>query len=136
MVNWHFQRNEHWLDFRISKTNKLPETIVKSKFFSIFTKKKVYWIFNKRSVQNHDYDCSHLTMTFSALNSLLTLKDDFKRLDKHAIINSLKKLQINDGRWIWSKMFVDRCPHICTRENVGVWVESLKSQAMSNPTKS
>lgn len=50
-----------------------------------------------KNVQNHHYDCSHVTMTFSALNSLITLGDDLSKIDKKAIINSLKNLQLADG---------------------------------------
>ena len=51
------------------------------------------------NTQNHDYDCSHVTMTFSALNCLLTLGDDLSRINKKAIISSLKALQLSDGRY-------------------------------------
>lgn len=50
-----------------------------------------------KNIQNHEYDCSHVTMTFSALNSLITLGDDLQRVNKSAILNSLKKLQLEDG---------------------------------------
>merc|ERR1711884_86665 len=36
-------------------------------------------------------------MTFSALNSLLTLGDDLEQVNKKAILNSLKVLQLPDG---------------------------------------
>lgn len=49
------------------------------------------------NTQNHDYDCSHLTMTLSGLNCLLTLGDDFSRVDRKAIANSLNVLQLDDG---------------------------------------
>lgn len=52
----------------------------------------------KKNTQNHKYDCSHLTMTFSALNALLTLGDDFSRLDKKVILKSIQALQLPDGR--------------------------------------
>ena len=51
------------------------------------------------NTQNHDYDCSHITMTFSGLNCLLTLGDDLSRVNRRAIIDSLKVLQIDDGRY-------------------------------------
>jgi geranylgeranyl transferase type-1 subunit beta len=50
-----------------------------------------------KQIQNHDYDCSHVTMTFSALNTLLTLEDDLSRINKTAILSSLKLLQLEDG---------------------------------------
>lgn len=61
----------------------------------------IFYFFNllmKPNVQSHDYDCSHVTMTFSALNCLLTLGDDLSRIDKNAILKSLKSLQLPDGR--------------------------------------
>lgn len=36
-------------------------------------------------------------MTFSALNTLLTLEDDLSRINKKAILSSLKVLQLSDG---------------------------------------
>jgi len=50
-----------------------------------------------KNKQNHDYDCSHVTMTFSALNTLLTLGDDLSKLNKQSILASLKALQLPDG---------------------------------------
>lgn len=50
-----------------------------------------------KSIQNHEYDCSHVTMTFSALNVLLTLGDDLSRVNKQAILTSLGELQLPDG---------------------------------------
>ncbi|CAF0826764.1 unnamed protein product [Brachionus calyciflorus] len=50
-----------------------------------------------KNVQNHEYDCSHLTMTFSALNALLTLGDDLSRINKKAILTSIQALQLLDG---------------------------------------
>ncbi len=38
-------------------------------------------------------------MTLSGLNCLLTLGDDFSRVDRKAIANSLKVLQLDDGRY-------------------------------------
>ena len=38
-------------------------------------------------------------MTFSGLNCLLTLGDDLSRVNRRAIIDSLKVLQIDDGRY-------------------------------------
>lgn len=52
---------------------------------------------NYKNIQNHKYDCSHVTMTFSALNILLTLGDDLERIDKNAILKSIKVLQQSDG---------------------------------------
>ena len=54
----------------------------------------------QKNKQNHDYDCSHVTMTFSALNTLLTLGDDLSKLNKQSILASLKALQLPDGRFL------------------------------------
>ena len=43
---------------------------------------------------------SHITMTFSALNCLLTLGDDLSRIDRKSIVSSLKVLQLHDGRLV------------------------------------
>ena len=45
-----------------------------------------------------DYDCSHIAMTYTALASLLILGDDLSRVDRPAVIESLKVLQLPDGR--------------------------------------
>ena len=36
-------------------------------------------------------------MTFSALNTLITLGDDLERVNKEAILSSLRQLQLEDG---------------------------------------
>lgn len=50
-----------------------------------------------KNIQTNEYDCSHVTMTFSALNTLVTLGDNLERLNKKAILGSLKALQLEDG---------------------------------------
>ena len=70
-----------------------------------------YTIFKfKVHTQNNDYDCSHITMTFSGLNCLLSLGDDLSRIDRKSIINSLKVLQLNDGRYFFPclKLFISK----------------------------
>ena len=59
----------------------------------------------QKNKQNHDYDCSHVTMTFAALNTLLTLGDDLSKLNKQSILASLKALQLPDGRCLWNCIF-------------------------------
>ena len=44
------------------------------------------------------YNYSHITMTYTALATLITLGDDLSRVDKAAVIDSLKHLQLNNGR--------------------------------------
>ncbi|XP_078374202.1 geranylgeranyl transferase type-1 subunit beta-like isoform X1 [Oculina patagonica] len=44
-----------------------------------------------------DYDCSHIAMTYTALGSLLILGDDLSRVNRPAVIESLKALQLPDG---------------------------------------
>lgn len=50
-----------------------------------------------KSSQSNEYDCSHVTMSFSALNTLVTLGDNLERVDKKSLLGSLKKLQLPDG---------------------------------------
>jgi geranylgeranyl transferase type-1 subunit beta len=45
------------------------------------------------------YDQGHIAMTYVALNMLLILGDDFKRLNRSAILTALKYLQQPDGRF-------------------------------------
>ena len=40
---------------------------------------------SKKNIQTNEYDCSHVTMTFSALNTLVTLGDDLEKVDKKAV---------------------------------------------------
>lgn len=45
------------------------------------------------------YDSGHIAMTYVALANLLILGDDLSRVDKKAVIESLKDLQLEDGRY-------------------------------------
>ena len=45
-----------------------------------------------------EYDCSHIAMTYTALASLLILGDDLSRVNRPAVIEALKILQLPDGR--------------------------------------
>ena len=44
-----------------------------------------------------EYEGSHIAMTYSALLSLLILKDDLSRVNKEAIVMGLKSLQLDNG---------------------------------------
>lgn len=44
------------------------------------------------------YDQGHVAMNYTALCTLITLGDDLKRVDRRGIIQSLKQLQLPDGR--------------------------------------
>ena len=46
----------------------------------------------------YDYDCSHIAMTYTALASLVILGDDLSRVNRPAVIEGLKALQLSDGR--------------------------------------
>ncbi|KAI9290883.1 geranylgeranyl transferase type-1 subunit beta-like protein [Neoconidiobolus thromboides FSU 785] len=46
------------------------------------------------------YNQANLAMTYTALTILIILKDDFARVDKKSIINSLKYLQQEDGSFV------------------------------------
>ena len=50
------------------------------------------------SKSNHILDTSHITMTYSAINTLLILGDDLGRLDKKGILAGVKALQLDNGR--------------------------------------
>lgn len=43
------------------------------------------------------YNYSHIAMTYTALATLITLGDDLSRVDKAAVIDSLKHLQLDNG---------------------------------------
>ncbi|XP_065836516.1 geranylgeranyl transferase type-1 subunit beta-like isoform X2 [Oscarella lobularis] len=45
------------------------------------------------------FDCSHITMTYTALASLLILGDDLSRVNRKAIVSGLKGLQLVDGSY-------------------------------------
>ena len=44
------------------------------------------------------YNYSHIAMTYTALATLITLGDDLSRVDKAAVVDSLKHLQLDNGR--------------------------------------
>jgi geranylgeranyl transferase type-1 subunit beta len=48
----------------------------------------------KSSSPVNEYDCSHLTMTYTALCILIVLRDDLSKVDSKSIIKSLRKLQV------------------------------------------
>ena len=49
---------------------------------------------------NSQYDQAHITMTYTALLSLLILGDDLKRVLKTRTLESIKELQQKDGSFI------------------------------------
>ena len=44
-------------------------------------------------------ECGHVAMTYTALASLLILGDDLSRVNKAAILEGLRALQLPDGRY-------------------------------------
>lgn len=44
------------------------------------------------------YDSCHIAMTYTALATLLILGDDLSRVNRGAIIETLRRLQQKDGR--------------------------------------
>ena len=54
--------------------------------------------FSKRTENQSVYDSSHITMTYTALLSLLILGDDLSRVNKRGVIVALQHLQLDDGR--------------------------------------
>ncbi|KAJ3012962.1 Geranylgeranyl transferase type-1 subunit beta [Thoreauomyces humboldtii] len=49
------------------------------------------------STSSNAFDTAHITMTYTALASLLILRDDLARVDKKSIVASLKQLQQPNG---------------------------------------
>jgi geranylgeranyl transferase type-1 subunit beta len=47
--------------------------------------------------KDHPYDFGHLAMTYTALSSLLVLGDDLSKVNKQAIIDNMKELQLESG---------------------------------------
>ena len=45
----------------------------------------------------HKLDTSHITMTYSALNTLLILGDDLKGINKESIVSGIRALQLPSG---------------------------------------
>lgn len=54
-------------------------------------------IYKEKNETQYPYDMHHVSMTYSAICTLLTLGDDLKRLNRKAIIRSLKNLQQPNG---------------------------------------
>ena len=48
----------------------------------------------------HNYDHSHIAMTYVALCTLQALGDDLSRIDKHAILSTLRGLQKSNGSFV------------------------------------
>lgn len=51
---------------------------------------------------NTAYNYSHIAMTYTALATLITLGDDLSKVNKPAIVKSLKELQLDKGRCVGS----------------------------------
>mmetsp|Transcript_27241 Transcript_27241/g.55087 ORF Transcript_27241/g.55087 Transcript_27241/m.55087 type:complete len:603 (-) Transcript_27241:75-1883(-) len=51
----------------------------------------------KNATNRHPYDHSHLAMTYVAICTLAALGDDLSRIDKTAILDTLRSLQKEDG---------------------------------------
>ena len=47
----------------------------------------------------YPFDCSHITMTYTALACLLILGDDLSRVNKMAVLRGIRALQQTNGRW-------------------------------------
>ena len=48
------------------------------------------------------YDGGHIAMTYTALLSLIILGDDLSRVNKRAVLTGLRKLQLPDGRYVFT----------------------------------
>ena len=63
------------------------------------------------SLNPSKYDSGHIAMTYTALLTLLILRDDLSRVNKKGILSGLKKLQLSDGRCV-------RLSHFCLFQTV------------------
>lgn len=52
-----------------------------------------------QSESYHDFDSSHIAMTYTGLACLLILGDDLSRVDRHGCLQGVKALQLKDGRY-------------------------------------
>ena len=55
-------------------------------------------LFSQEPESVTEYECAHIAMTYTALASLVILGDDLRRVNKPAVIEGLKALQLPDGR--------------------------------------
>jgi geranylgeranyl transferase type-1 subunit beta len=60
---------------------------------------RIFQIVVRKSLAVSEYDVPHLTMTYTAIASLLILRDDLSKLRKMEIIAHVKLLQLPDGRY-------------------------------------
>lgn len=82
----------------IYSNQKLPDTSTEEGVFRCGFRGSSATACHKSFVKGtFDYDCSHVAMTYTALASLLILGDDLSRVNKPAVIKSLKALQLPDG---------------------------------------
>ena len=56
-------------------------------------------VLQTQSINSSKYDSAHITVTYTALLSLLLLGDDLSRVNRRGIISGLKYLQLKDGRY-------------------------------------
>ncbi|KAG5452686.1 Geranylgeranyl transferase type-1 subunit beta [Clonorchis sinensis] len=52
--------------------------------------------FAKNDLVSSSYDCSHVTMVYAALCTLLILGDDLSRVDRHSVLSGVAALQCED----------------------------------------
>ncbi|CAF1294637.1 unnamed protein product [Didymodactylos carnosus] len=57
---------------------------------------------DKNELCSNPYDHIHITMTYTALVSLLILGDDLSRVNRQAIISTMKYLQLDNGSFVAS----------------------------------
>ena len=51
------------------------------------------------------YDGSHVAMTYTALAMLLILGDDLSRVDKEAVLEGMRSLQLPNGRYTSVRLY-------------------------------
>ncbi|XP_043226586.1 geranylgeranyl transferase type-1 subunit beta-like [Amphibalanus amphitrite] len=57
---------------------------------------------NSSGAPLNQWDCSHVTMTYTALATLLVLGDDLSRVDRAALLSGLRALQLPGGSFLSS----------------------------------
>ena len=51
---------------------------------------------------SHQFEGGHIAMTYTALCCLLILGDDLSKVNKKAVINGLRSLHLDDGRYVYN----------------------------------
>ena len=61
-------------------------------------RRQCFFLFSSKKNGQSPYDYSHIAMTYTALASLVILGDDLSRVNRAAVVQGVKALQLPDGR--------------------------------------